>query len=95
MIGIRWTKKATEQLVSAHDFLAEENPSAADRQVDMILRAVNQLVNFPEMGRTGRISHTRELVIPGTPYIVAYRLRGATVRVLALLHGSRRWPTHF
>jgi toxin ParE1/3/4 len=81
--------------VAAHDFLAGENPSAAAKQVDMILRAVKELVNFPEMGRIGRVSHTRELVIPGTPYIVAYRLRGPTIRILAMLHGSRRWPTYF
>jgi toxin ParE1/3/4 len=81
--------------VAAHEFIAGENATAAAVQVETILRAVEQLVNFPEMGRIGRISHTCELVIPGTPYIVAYRLRGDTIRVLALLHGARRWPTHF
>jgi toxin ParE1/3/4 len=58
-------------------------------------RAVEQLANFPEMGRPGRVHGTRELVIQSTPYIVAYRLKGSTVEILALLHGARRWPTRF
>lgn len=92
MKSIRWSTLATRQLAAAYDFILRENPSAAAKQSDIILRAVEQLVNFPEMGRIGRIKHTRELVIAGTPYIVAYRLKGGTIRILALLHGARRWP---
>lgn len=88
-----WTRQASEQLAAAYDFIVSEHPTAAGRQLDLILRAVENLVNFPEMGRVGRIEGTRELVIPGTPYLVAYRLKGATVRILALLHSARRWPT--
>jgi toxin ParE1/3/4 len=87
-----WTDQASEQLASAYDYVLAENPSAAEKQLEIVLQAVEQLANFPEMGRLGRVDGTRELVIQGTPYIVAYRLRGATVRVLALLHGARRWP---
>jgi toxin ParE1/3/4 len=90
---IQWSTQATKQLVAAYDFIFEENPPAAARQLELILRAVEQLVNFPEMGRLGRISRTRELVITGTSYIVAYRVKGANVRILTLLHAARRWPT--
>jgi toxin ParE1/3/4 len=91
---ILWSKQASDQLADAYDFVVEDNPSAAEKQLEMILRAVEQLVDFPKMGRPGRVNGTRELVIPGTAYIVAYRLHDATVRILALLHGARRWPTH-
>ena len=50
------------------------------------------LERFPQSGRPGRIEETRELVIDRTPYIVAYRIVGDTVRILRVLHGSRRWP---
>jgi toxin ParE1/3/4 len=90
---ILWTSQASKQLAAAFDFVLAKNPSAAEKQLEMILRSVEQLADFPEMGRLGRVHGTRELVIQGTPYIVAYRLKGVTVRVLALLHGARRWPT--
>jgi toxin ParE1/3/4 len=61
---ILWSRRAPEQLAAGYDFIVEDNPSAAEKQVEMILRAVEQLVDFPEMGRPGRINGTRELVIP-------------------------------
>jgi toxin ParE1/3/4 len=81
------------QLEAAYDFVSAENVSAAEKQLDIIKRAVEQLANFPEMDRPGRVYGTRELVIQSTPYIVAYRLKGSIVEILALLHGARRWPT--
>jgi toxin ParE1/3/4 len=47
------------------------------------------------MGRPGRVPGTRELVIPGTRFIVPYRLQGNTIQVLRVFHGARRWPERF
>jgi toxin ParE1/3/4 len=57
-----------------------------------IRQQVETLRQFPESGRPGRIEGTRELVIDRTPYIVAYRINANIVRILRVLHGSRRWP---
>ncbi|MBI2431854.1 MAG: type II toxin-antitoxin system RelE/ParE family toxin [Candidatus Hydrogenedentes bacterium] len=37
--------------------------------------AANSLTEFPERGRVGRIPGTCELVVPGTPYIIPYRIK--------------------
>jgi plasmid stabilization system protein ParE len=50
---------------------------------------------MPYIGRSGRIDGTRELVVSGTPYVVAYTVSGEKVTVLAVLHGARRWPESF
>jgi toxin ParE1/3/4 len=50
------------------------------------------LATFPERGRQGRIEGTRELVVAGTPFVVAYRIRSREMEVLAIVHGARRWP---
>ena len=47
------------------------------------------------MGRPGRIAGTRELVVPGTPYLIAYAVLEEQVVVLAVLHGAQRWPDRF
>jgi toxin ParE1/3/4 len=83
------------QLEAAFNFVSQENVPAAVKQQNMIERAIEQLADFPEMGRPGRVHDTRELVIQNTPYIAAYRLQGSIVEILALLHGARRWPTQF
>ncbi|WP_242518673.1 MULTISPECIES: type II toxin-antitoxin system RelE/ParE family toxin [Thiorhodovibrio] len=49
----------------------------------------------PSIGRLGRVRDTRELVISGTSYIVAYRVVGDLVLILRVLHGARRWPQRF
>ncbi len=35
---------------------------------------------------------TRELVVTGTPYVIAYRVEAHAVVVLRVMHGARRWP---
>ena len=47
------------------------------------------------MGRTGRLAGSRELIVPGTSFIVAYRLQGQVVELLGVLHAARRWPETF
>lgn len=87
-----WIRQATRQLIDVHAYIAQDNPAAADRLLLLIYQAADRLRAFPEIGRPGRITGTRELVIPGTAYVIAYRLRASSIRILALLHGAQRWP---
>jgi toxin ParE1/3/4 len=41
------------------------------------------------MGRVGLRAGTREFPVPGTPYILVYRIREERLRIMAVLHGSR------
>ena len=46
---------------------------AAERMAERIQEAVKYLLEYPNMGRPGRVSGTRELVASGTPFVVVYR----------------------
>jgi len=92
---IRWFRRALNQLGAAEDYVAEDNPDAARELVARIERAVARLADYPELGRTGRVEGTRELVVSRTPYIVAYRVRDDEVVVLAVQHAARQWPARF
>ncbi|MDO8834223.1 MAG: type II toxin-antitoxin system RelE/ParE family toxin [Vicinamibacterales bacterium] len=92
---LRWTRLAVSHLDSAFESLAQDNPDAAGAVADRILSAVEALERHPEMGRSGRVPRTRELVVTGTPFIAAYRVRKDRVEILAVLHGARRWPARF
>ena len=89
---LRWTRLASSDLESAHDYVAQDNPAAADDLIEQIVSAVELLQRQWQMGRKGRVPGTRELVITGTPFVVAYRVRRDQVEILAILHGARRWP---
>ena len=92
---IRWTAPALRDLEAIGDYIARDNPAAADRVVLCILDQTELLATHPGIGRPGRIAETRELVITDTPYIVPYRLRGAEIEILAVFHGARKWPERF
>ena len=87
-----WTEVAIRHLESVWDYLSVESRSVAESPLARILDAVENLGRYPELGRRGRIAHTRELVIPDTPFLIAYRIRNGIVEILAVLHGARRWP---
>ncbi len=92
---VRWTTPAREQLVSAFEYIAEENRRAAARSADQIWESTLLLARHPMAGREGRVAGTRELVIAGTPFIVAYRIEKKEVRIVAVLHAAREWPGEF
>lgn len=88
----RWLRTALANLDSEAEYIAEDNPAAAVRVVQRILRAVKLLEKNPAMGRAGRVAGTRELVVHGTPYILPYRVRGERVEILRVFHAARKWP---
>lgn len=92
---VRWLRTALVNLDEEADYIAEDDPAAADRLVQRILRATDLLVRNASIGRPGRVPGTRELVIAGTPYIVPYRVRAETVEILRVFHAARRWPKKF
>ncbi len=63
--------------------------------LERIFSAVELLERHSEVGRRGRVSGTGELVIPATPFLIAYRVHRNRIAVLALLHGARKWPDRF
>lgn len=89
---VKWLRNAIANLNAEAEYIARDNHVAAARVVAAINRAVGKLKQFPAMGRPGRVIGTRELVVPGTPYIVPYRIRHDAVEVLRVFHGARRWP---
>jgi toxin ParE1/3/4 len=94
-VKLRWTDGAVEDLQAARDYLDSENPRAAWDAIDRIMSAVERLEQFPQMGRPGRVARSRELVVTGTPFLVAYRMKGESVQILAVLHAKRKWPKGF
>lgn len=90
-----WTEPAIRDLQAARAYIARDKPGAAAAQMEIVLAAVMGLLDFPNLSRPGRRAGTRELVIPRTPFIVPYRVRGDAIEVLRVLHGRQQWPDDF
>lgn len=89
---IRWTETALHELDDAIDFIEADNPLGAARMNERIVAAVRNLRTFPRQGRPGRVAETRELPIPGTPFLVVYAVARDGIDILRLLHGAQRYP---
>ena len=90
---IVWTRRYLRELAAIGDYVAQRDPRAAARLVDTIHTKTMLLLSAnPFIGRRGEISGTRELVIPRTSYIVAYRVGETVVEVLFVQHGAQEWP---
>jgi toxin ParE1/3/4 len=89
---IAWSPRAIEHLAHLRSYIARDNPKAANRIARALLNAVERLAGLPNVGRPGRVAGTRELVVPGTPYVIPYRPRGDRVEIIAVFHGRQKWP---
>ncbi|MDR6758674.1 addiction module RelE/StbE family toxin [Mycoplana sp. BE70] len=89
---LTWSAFALSDRDAVFTYIEADNPSAAILIDERIVAAVRRLIDFPASGRIGRIAGTRELVINGTPCIVAYTVSETTVRIIRVLHGAQEWP---
>ena len=94
-MNVKWLRSALRDLDDEAEYIAKDSEHAPAKVVGAIKDAVKLLADFPALGRPGRVSGTRELVVSDTPYIVPYRVRGNIIEILRVLHTARKWPKRF
>lgn len=91
MLELVWLQTARDDLLSIVDYISDDDPRAAQRLKDDIAEKVARLHMFPEMGRTGRVDGTRELVAMAN-YLVVYQYTPDIIHILRVLHAAQQWP---
>ena len=91
---VRLSPRARHDLHELVRHIARDSPRNARLVRERIAEAVQQLTLHPESGRSGRVDGTRELVIPHTAHIAAYRITNRTLEIIAFIHESQQWPDH-
>lgn len=87
---VEWHPRARRDAAAIVEYIADQSPRAAIAVRHAIEQQADRLVDFPRIGKTGRVPGTRELVVP--PYILVYRGEDQAVRIMRVIHGARRWP---
>lgn len=88
-----WTPRYLKELDGIGDYIAGRNPRAAAKVVRAIHQTAARLLSANRyLGSHDEIEGTRELVISGLPYIVAYRVTDRQIEVLLVQHAAREWP---
>jgi hypothetical protein len=78
-----WSPTARADLGYVEAFIAEDNSPATAKTVERILDAVERLLDFPASGQPGKLPHTRELVVPGTPFFSPTGLKARSLKFSA------------
>jgi plasmid stabilization system protein ParE len=90
---LTWSPEAIDDLNSLRAQISVDDPAAGKRVALHILHSIEELLPpNPQLGHPGRVPGTRELVIPKTPFVVPYRVTGASLELLHVYHHARRWP---
>lgn len=89
---VLWTLAAADDLQDIANYLFEKTPQNAARSIREIYGAPSSLKNFPKRGRVGKKPGTRELVLPSLPNVIVYQVKGESVNIVRILHGSQEWP---
>ena len=91
MLELVWSQLALSDLFAIIDYISDDNPDAAQNLKDNISEKTLNLIQFPNMGKLGRVSGTRELVT-GANYVVVYQVTESHVHILRVLHAAQQWP---
>ena len=84
-----FAKPAQRDLAANVDYISLDNPRAAERVYRTIVASTESLIDFPDIGRMGRLPDTRELQVTALPYMIAYQVDARAITVLAIFHGAR------
>jgi toxin ParE1/3/4 len=91
MLPVYWTARARLNVAEIVDYVAGNNPVAANALEHRIISAVARLPLNPTLYRTGRIAGTRELVVDRN-HVVIYRVTASAIQVVTVLHSRTKYP---
>jgi addiction module RelE/StbE family toxin len=86
-----WTTDALDDRREIDDCIESDDENAAVELDELFSVNAKRLVAYPNIGRPGRISGTREPVARQN-YVLIYDIVEDQVRVLRVLHATKQWP---
>ena len=88
---LTWHPMALEDRDTIMAHIAKDNPIAAnDLDLEFEAKADNARLR-PMLYKPGRVKNTHEIVVRKN-YVMVYRVTGAVVEVLRVLHAAQQWP---
>lgn len=84
-----FAEPAERDLKDIVDYIALDNPGAAESVYRAIIAATERLSKFPKIGRFGRLPGTREFSVAALPYIIVYEVSEDVMTILAVFHTAR------
>jgi len=95
MPAFRLTAAAEDDLLSIWEYIAQDNPDAATRQLFKIEETSSLLAENPHLGPARPDIAAEMRYFPVGSYLILYRLVVEGVEIVRVLHGARNIPALF
>jgi addiction module RelE/StbE family toxin len=92
-VKVLWSPLAVERVTEIAQYIARDNPAAAEVWVNTIFSKVGDLKAFPESGRLVPETNNRNIreLIYGN-YRIIYRIEKKRISILTVRHGKQMLP---
>lgn len=87
---VAWSKRSLTRLQAIRRHIAQDDPAAASRHIELILNQGAELAHFPRRGRVvpeWANENVRELIVKG--YRVIYEVTDEAIEILTIFEGHR------
>jgi toxin ParE1/3/4 len=96
-VRLVYRRRALADLESIFSYISKDNPRAAEAVIARIERSLKRVARFPYSARAGLKPGTREVSVPGLPYLAVYKVNEGRaesfVEVVAVYHTARKRST--
>jgi plasmid stabilization system protein ParE len=90
---IIWSPLAVDRVSEIAEYIARDNPTAAEDWTDTVFGKVEHLKSFPESGRiVPEINNPRIRALIYSNYRIIYRIEEKRLSVLTVRHGKQILP---
>lgn len=86
---IKFALRAIEDVDEIYEYLAKADECVAQSVLLHIEKTIDNLRDFPEVGKNSIVARTREMVVPKLPYIIIYEVADDVIFVLTIFNTSR------
>ena len=89
---LEWARAARDAFAASIDFIASEDPRAAQLVVERVQDALGLIQAHPKIGKVAGLRGRRMFPIPNTGHIINYRETRSPIRVLRWYRSKQHVP---
>jgi toxin ParE1/3/4 len=90
-VSFRLTPRAEADITTIALYIAEDNPAAAVRWYEDMLRHCRNLGEAPELGVARPDVRPDLRTFPAGSYMILYRMIAEGAEIVRVVHGARQW----
>ena len=89
MAEIRWTEEAANCMRQIYEYIAEDNPEAAQRAVKILYEKTGLISRFPDIGYRYQETNREIRILLYGRYRIAYLIKTENlIEILGVFHGA-------